>query len=203
MNQGTSLALRARRKRERGAAIFVVVLLITMLFGIGLFAARSASLSTAASGHERQMTQAQYLAEYGILMSKTRMDRGELNPKLLGVNIPRCHGQADIPLSRCIVYRSSTEAERLAEQGQPLLDASGFGSPHITGDFQVELTDWTLSASPSPGTSVDQKHYRVTVTSIGRVYSKPQDPANPSDTTGWSSSTQMSRAYMTSPSAGP
>lgn len=203
MKQGISPALRARRRQERGAAIFIVVLLITMLFGIGLFAAQSASLSTSASGHARQMTQAQYLAEYGILMSKVRMDSGELNPKLLGENLPRCHGQADIPLAKCIVYRSSTEAERLTQQGQHLIDASGFGAPHITGDFQVELTDWTLTASPAPGMSVDQKRYRVTVTSIGRVYSTPDDPTNPSDKTGWSSSTQLSRAYMISPSAGP
>jgi hypothetical protein len=207
MKQPLSLARRvrwARRRRERGAAIFIVVLLITMLLGIGLFAARSASLSTSASGHARQMTQAQYLAEYGILMSKVRMDSGELNPKLLGVNVPsRCHGQTDIQLSRCIVYRSSPEAERLEQQGQRLIDASGLGAPHITGDFQVELTDWTLTASPTPGMSADQKRYRVTLTSIGRVYSRPQDPASPSDTTGWASSTQLSRAYMIIPSAGP
>ena len=60
MNQGIHaaplalrLARRARRGRERGAAVFIVVLLISMLLGIGMFAARSASLSTATSGHER------------------------------------------------------------------------------------------------------------------------------------------------------
>jgi len=45
-----------QRGSERGAAVFMVVLLLTMLTGIGLFAVRSAVLSTSSSGHARQMT---------------------------------------------------------------------------------------------------------------------------------------------------
>lgn len=53
------------RSRERGAAVFIVVLLVAMLTAVGFFAAQAASLSTISSGHARQSTQARYLAEVG------------------------------------------------------------------------------------------------------------------------------------------
>lgn len=53
------------RRSERGAAVFIVMMVITLLTAIGVFAARSASLVDAATGYERQAIQAQYLSEYG------------------------------------------------------------------------------------------------------------------------------------------
>ena len=44
------LSRRLARANERGAALFVVVLLITMLLGIGTYAARSATLATTVAG---------------------------------------------------------------------------------------------------------------------------------------------------------
>jgi hypothetical protein len=53
------------RRGERGAAIFMVVLVITLLTTIGIFAARNASQVSIASGHARQATQAIYFTEMG------------------------------------------------------------------------------------------------------------------------------------------
>jgi hypothetical protein len=59
---------RARRRAdERGATIFVVVLAITLLTGIGLFTVHSSSLLARAAGNQREATQTGYLAELGTL----------------------------------------------------------------------------------------------------------------------------------------
>ena len=55
-----------RRQRERGAAVFVVVLVITLVTGLGVFAVRSAGIANAASGYNRQLTQVHYITDYAI-----------------------------------------------------------------------------------------------------------------------------------------
>lgn len=204
MKQGLSPGLRARRGRERGAAIFIVVLLISMLLGIGLFAARSASLSTATSGHGRQMTQAQYLAEYAILLSWAELNKGPVLPKIISEAknpaLPSpCYGQTDPLLlaPHCVRYCYKAAQDKLAAQGQVPLEELGLGSAQIEADFCVELTDWTPSPFPVAGSATTLKTYSVTATSIAVVRARPKDPASPQDASGYSSSVQMSRAYLT------
>ncbi len=62
--------------QERGAAIFVVVLVIALLSGIGAFAAHSASLVDTATGYVRQMSQAQGLSIYAGLLAASELDEG-------------------------------------------------------------------------------------------------------------------------------
>lgn len=57
------------RHHQRGATIFVVVLVITLLSGIGLFAARVTGSVDAATGYARQAAQAKGLALYATQMS--------------------------------------------------------------------------------------------------------------------------------------
>ena len=52
------------RRGERGAAVFIVVLEITLLTAVGIFAARAASLVDMASGFNRQAMQTSQLVEY-------------------------------------------------------------------------------------------------------------------------------------------
>lgn len=56
---------RARRARsgERGAALFIVVLVIVLVSAIGIFAVRVSSLLQVASGYSRRATSAAYVAE--------------------------------------------------------------------------------------------------------------------------------------------
>ncbi len=61
------------RANERGAAIFVVVMVLTMLTAIGVFAMRAASLATTTSGYDRQNTQNHYVGEYGLLCAVTEL----------------------------------------------------------------------------------------------------------------------------------
>jgi hypothetical protein len=201
MNQGIHAspplpchARRARRGRERGAAVFVVVLLMTMLLGIGFFAAHSASLATATSGHQRQMTQAQYLAEYGLLMSYAELNTKALKDWRNQAYNPQstCFGQADLKLRRCVKYCSFNGAQAtLGLAGQAPLDTLSLGSPGIQGSFCVELTDWIPTSIPQPGTGQNLTSYSVTATSIAVVRGAALDPV------GGSSSTQITRAYIT------
>jgi hypothetical protein len=65
-----------KTQSERGAALFVVVMVITMLTGVGLFAARSTSLVDAATGYARQAAQAVALADYGAQLVASELGEG-------------------------------------------------------------------------------------------------------------------------------
>ena len=54
---------------ERGAAVFIVVMVLTLLTAVGLFAVRSASLADVAAGYDREGAQAALVAEYAISAS--------------------------------------------------------------------------------------------------------------------------------------
>lgn len=60
---------RTRRQQERGAAVFIVVMVVTLLTAVGVFAIRSASLVDVASGYNRQSLQTEYVADYGVLLA--------------------------------------------------------------------------------------------------------------------------------------
>jgi hypothetical protein len=57
------------RRGERGAAVFIVVMVLTLLTAVGLFAVRSASLADLAAGYDREGAQAGLIAEYAITAS--------------------------------------------------------------------------------------------------------------------------------------
>lgn len=66
-----------RRRAQRGATVYIVLLVIAMLTGVGLFAAKSATLATRGGGFLRQMTQTHYVAEYGyqVVLQEMSTDR--------------------------------------------------------------------------------------------------------------------------------
>src|SRR5262249_10831833 len=73
----TGLSRRSRRRaRSRGAALFIVVLVVTLLLGIGAFAARSALLANTSSGFDRQMTQSRYVSEYALMIAVAKLSNG-------------------------------------------------------------------------------------------------------------------------------
>ena len=61
------------RASERGAAIFIVVAVLTLLSAIGIFAARAATLAEQASGYDRQNTQNHYVSEYALMAAATEL----------------------------------------------------------------------------------------------------------------------------------
>lgn len=65
-----------RRRRSRGASVFLVTLVMTMLAGLGVFAARATSLSGRASGYLRQSEQSHYLMQHAMTIALNEIDRG-------------------------------------------------------------------------------------------------------------------------------
>lgn len=176
--------VRRSHSRERGAALFVVVLVITLLLGIGAFAARSANLASAASGSERQMTQARYVAEYAMMFATATLSSSGAQSYMSQLRNPAptdlCAGQvAGTPQRSCYKMLYSTIQTQFSGVNLNVCDPMTAGVPGSLGtaaaecDFVVELSDVSEGAIlPGFGLSTNSKPLRfwyVTATASGQV----------------------------------
>ena len=208
-----SIPASRRRAGARGAAVFVVVLVITMLTTIGLFAARSASLSTAASGHGRQMTQTHYMTEYAMLgaLSELSTERREGYIKLMTRNDFRddCATLVSENVSNRTCYTFSYGSlENLL--GMPIVNPrtalahGSLGPGDVEADFVIEMTDLGPSQRAIPGMDLTSagaaklSYMEVTVTAIGQVRPTPTngDPTTVDQVSAISASIDASRAHL-------
>lgn len=100
------------RRAERGAALFIVMMVITVVSAVGVFSVRKASLIDRAAGWARRASQTAYLSELGTRLVIADMadkqgfyhDRLNLKPgDLLAMPTgepPRCSENADLHLQR-------------------------------------------------------------------------------------------------------
>jgi len=177
----------AGRRSERGAAVFVVVLAITMLTAVGLFAAHSATLVDQASGYARLARQTQYIAEYGTLAGAAELGSGSAEPylkaMLTGANACRANA-VDPATARPPCYKMFY-ANLDARTSNPLtVDESG-EHPQFVGvtsdgtdgsfaDFVVELTDPGPTGAPVAGTDLGGaglsfRYVKVTATTTAQL----------------------------------
>jgi len=157
--------LRSRR-RQRGASVLVVFLVITMLTGIGIFAARSATLATTVAGSSKQLAQTRYITEYAIMHAAAALAR---NPQMYIDQMPgyvqvandrKCMCFDQVPNATC--YPLLVPAIE-AETGMPLIvpaDAAngvpgGLGAASIEVDFSIDLSDFAPAAPPVAGESLN------------------------------------------------
>ena len=79
---------------ERGAAVFVVVMVLTMLTAIGVFAIRAASMANLSSGYDRQNTQNHYVGEYGLLSAVAELSTTKRSAYVekMGKGVEKCAG---------------------------------------------------------------------------------------------------------------
>ena len=205
-----------RRSRQRGATLFVVVLVITLLMGIGGFAARSAHIATAASGSERQMTQARYVAEYGLLFAAAKLSNGAAQQYLQMLRTPintgptpeLCFGQTITMLQRtCYRVLAADVTNDLAGASstynvcEPVVGGApgSLGMANAECDFVVELSDLSEGFT-LPGFDLGHgkslKFWYVTGTATGQVRIV-NTGGNALDTTSAeSSSTQTLRSHI-------
>jgi hypothetical protein len=178
---------------ERGAAIFIVVLVLTMLTGIGVFAIRAATLSEAASGYDRQNTQNHYVGEYGLLgavseLSSPRRDwyykqmkkggepciatKGILTTGT-GVSVPCFPIQASDVQAGVFSNFSGRPLFEPATTSSGTVTPGSLGPAGLDGDFRVEMSDPGPVGMPVAGTDVGGtsawRYYQVTLTSVGQV----------------------------------
>ena len=176
-----------RRERERGAALFVVVMVITLLTAVGIFAARSTSLVDAATGYGRQAAQTLALADYGAKLVASELGQGRA-PRVFQIMDLRnqycpSYGSSVTTPQPCYVYDYSQLELRVVQNagfnvidfqsanpgslGTPMDDPSAPSG--IDGVLQVELYD-PFEVSNIKGESASKASGReVTINSIAQV----------------------------------
>lgn len=176
-----------RRKSERGAAIFIVVMVLTMLTAIGVFAVRASSLASAASGYDRQNTQNHYVGEFGVLGVVTELSGLRRNwyfDKVI-TSGETCKATKLVSSATTVVPCFPVQAGDVGKavlgnfSGRPLFEPAVAGVPgslgpaSLDGDFIVELTDPGPVGQPVAGTDVGGTatfhYYQMTLTSVGEV----------------------------------
>ena len=210
-DRNRALRRRLRRAPERGATLFVVLLVVTLLMGIGAFAARSAHLATASSGYVKQQTQARYLGEYGMMMATALLSGsgGQSYLKRIGAPADPCTAQAGMVAPSCYKMSHRELQGLLGAQNHNLCDlASSNGAyPGSLGlaqtecRFLVELTDKTLGATPSGfdtagGTAKPLKFFYVTATATAQIHLTPVVAGTLDAVAAQSSSTQTLRSRI-------
>lgn len=190
MVSGNDMRLR-RRTHERGAAIFVVIMVLTMLTAIGTFAIRASSLSESASGFDRQNTQNHYVGEYGLYGAVTELSssRRDWYYAQMKKGAEACTATKGITSTTstvpCFPIQASDVQASVSGNfsGRPLFEPAttsngtvtpgSLGPAGLDGDFRVEMSDPGPVGRPVAGTDVGGtsvwKYYQVTLTSVGQV----------------------------------
>jgi hypothetical protein len=218
-----SRARRSRRRRQRGAAVFIVVMAITLLTAIGIFAIRSASMVETAAGYNRQAIQTMYLSEYAARSTAAHTSgiTDAVVNVLLRSDPEKCLSNGTLALP-CAKFISSEIESRVDKEypGQLLLEpqdtstegslgpALGAAGTQAAQDatFLVELTDPGDTAAKEGFHADDRglKNVQVTVTALAQIRPFPVGGAsgNPWCTAATSSngaSVQTLRAHITLP----
>ena len=209
---------RSRRRRgQRGAAVFVIVLVITLLSALGIWAARSATMVDVATGHSRQALQVQYLADMGLQTTTAFMANGLANEfvRLGRLGAERCTQSLDptvfLRTPFCYPFFSNDLNGAFAQNllvmgatanGQNSLGHLGTATApvNLRGDFVVEMTD-IGPAPPCRGCELDDvnttvKQASVILTAIASVH--PDGALNGNACTALGASTagrQMMRGH--------
>ncbi len=176
------------RSRERGAAVFVVVMAVTLLGAVGLFAAHSATLVDQAAGYNRLARQTQQIAEYGTIATAADFGSGAASTYLSSAQSDpkNCIANKDRTTpSPCFrrTYKDISDQTQAASKESLLSDQSGDvpdvigvssgAGDGITGSFFTEITDIGDAGLSVPGVNKgDPKapsYRRVTATTVAQL----------------------------------
>jgi len=183
MVKPTSKRLPARtasRRTERGATLFVVVLALTMLTGIGLYTVHSTTLIARASGNERQAMQTEYLAQLGTLATLSQFSTAP------AVYVPYAlRGADDCRMNQGLTTTSITPPscfelsnDQMTPPGGALFETDSFSNPgaylpDVTGHFLSETTDVAPTLGPIAGMDAVSKGafrlYQAKITTISQL----------------------------------
>jgi hypothetical protein len=176
---------------ERGAAMFVVLMVIMILSAIGTFALANARYEVQASGFTRYRAISQDIAQFGAAAAMAEVAGGE--PPRATAYITRmrsnketCKANSGVvgTIVECykiypndIELRTGLTSEKLF---RPKIDSSStpgsLGLNTITGGFTIELTELLQVSRPVAGYDIDwdspraPKFYDITVSSTGVVF---------------------------------
>jgi len=182
------------RQGERGAAVFIVVMVLTLLTAVGLFAVRSTSMADLAAGYDREGAQAALVAEYAITASAAYL-ANDPSTVVLGytASVDRspqpCQSNAiagtfPSPAPRPGCYR--LELAELQTSFGKTTGESVFAPPNLSGGpsgstsslnpnettnatFVVEVTDMSKTGVPAVGDDAKVSTIVMTLTAISQV----------------------------------
>jgi hypothetical protein len=184
-----------RHSDERGAALFVVVLVVTLLTAIGVFAMHATSLAQLSSGYSRRAAAAMYLAEMAANLRVATIADDGANFHARGKHLPPydkvppddCREAAALkPLlpvdtsAFCAAMDGpAAVAAANASNASLAADPEGFfgtmsrpDSPldqSVMGSIRVEATDEVRAPIPLDGNPLDGKVQQVTLTVTGTL----------------------------------
>ena len=199
-----------RHRNQRGATVFVVMLVITLLTGLGLFAVRSASLANVSSGFNRHLTQTHYVTDYAVTTMVSELAR---NATTHAINMKSgqetgCVAYAAQITPTCAIY-GYTDLQNLAQTSNPsaiLLDPPLFGgSVHgslghapVEGDMRIELTDFHPAWPPLAGHDVSSSigYAMVTVSATGMVRPQQLTPGVWDTASATAAGVELARAHV-------
>jgi hypothetical protein len=192
--------------------VLIVFLVLTMLTGIGLFAARSSTLSTSVAGSSKQLMQTRYLTEYAIMNATAALARDperyvKQMPQYAPIaNDPKCYGAGAVPNSTCFPLSFKQLEE---EAGVPLIAAAdlpnkvpgGLGLAKLDPDFNIDMTDLAPASPPVAGEALNSDspvkvgYLSLTLTATGQIRPLSTN-ANLQQNLATSASVQTWRAHV-------
>jgi hypothetical protein len=159
---------RARaRRRQGGAAMFIVAMTLAVLASVGIYALAAAASEVRTSGNERQNTQSHYLAEYGVIGAAHEISATTAQwylgvmltaPDTLCVALPGVPSTAPPTTRACrrvgsvelgTPWKTAVTVPYAANKQAFEADPGSLGPIPMSGDFFVELTDPSQTTSPA------------------------------------------------------
>jgi hypothetical protein len=195
---GASRRHRRRLHAQRGAAVFIVVMVLTLLTAVGVFAVRSASLADVAAGYDREASQASLIAQYATVATAAYLAGPSGNSIVTNIHTisPYCQMNMGVTKDCFILYSAPIEASTLSLGNEDLFETSSSSlnaNGNTVADFDVELTDpFTPPGVISAGNQ--SAPVQITVTAVAQVQ-QAGACVNPGSTT-WNAGQQMVRSYI-------
>jgi hypothetical protein len=204
-----------KRRAERGTALFITVMVITLLTAVGLFSLQAASLADQAAGFNRQGVQTAYVAEFAARAATAEMVGKEQHYfQYVSQGADDCRANSglegvlpDGQTPSCYKLQTSEFWERI--DGQFPGNVGTSQSPDVmgelsrgalTGAFIVEMTDLARTGSPIAGEDVAQDQFKfmqVLLTATGQVRPSGDDGSACNASFASASGLQNLRAQVT------
>lgn len=171
-------ARRRFRGHERGATLFVVVLAITLLTGVGLYSLHSSALVARASGNQREARQTTHLAELGTLIMLSDMGKNpegfykQVMTLMAKPSPPQCKNNLGAGTSSELTpfcYQAD-HADIVLPTGAAVMAADSFGPyADIAGTLNIEVTD-KGPGPPVPGEQDGKFEFiQVKITTVAQL----------------------------------
>lgn len=187
---------RPRRQAQRGAAVFIVVMVLTLLTAVGILAVRSTSLADAAAGFDREGSQAALIAQYGItattaymatnrggtILNQFTLSETQATPPVCESNALASPSTSPLPHPGCYRFQMSELQTSFTQDSNatvfapsnktgasPGSTSSLTASENTNAIFVVELTEGAKTGVPKDGRATSDTSVMLTMTSIAQV----------------------------------